>query len=124
VLVVDDSSTMRSIVRKILSASRFRMQVEEASEGIAALKQIASGHFELVILDYQMPGLNGLETLSEIKRKTPQVSVVLMTSGPDEALAERARAAGAAAFLRKPFYATDIDLVMCGVFGLRKPTSE
>jgi FixJ family two-component response regulator len=44
-----------------------------------------------------------------------------MTSQPDEAIAERARVAGAAAFLRKPFYASDIDAVLCGVFGLRMP---
>ena len=69
VLVVDDSLTMRSIVRKILVASRFRLELAEAQEGIDALKQIASGKFDLVFLDYNMPGLNGVETLSEIKRQ-------------------------------------------------------
>jgi CheY-like chemotaxis protein len=121
VLVVDDSATMRSIVRKILAGSRFRMEVAEASEGIAALKQIASGRFDVVILDYNMPGLNGVETLSEIRRLSPQVSVVLMTSAPDQAIADRARAVGAVAFLRKPFYPSDIDTVICGVLGLRAP---
>jgi CheY-like chemotaxis protein len=111
VLVVDDSQTMRSIVRKILSATSYRLAVVEAEEGIQALKNITSGQFDLAFLDYNMPGLNGVETLAEIKRVNPHVAVVIMTSTPDEALAERARGAGAAAFLKKPFYPTDIDAV-------------
>jgi CheY-like chemotaxis protein len=72
-----------------------------------------------VFLDYNMPGLNGLETLSEIKRLHPLVQVVLMTSVEDDAIARRARTAGAAAFLRKPFYPADIDAVLHGIYGLR-----
>ena len=119
VLVVDDSSTTRSIVRKILSASRFKLEIAEAQEGIQALKQIGSGKFDLVVLDYNMPGLNGVETLSEIKRQHPRLCVVMMTGTPDEAVAEKARSAGAAAFLKKPFYPSDIDAVLYSVFGLR-----
>jgi CheY-like chemotaxis protein len=118
VLVVDDSSTMRSIVRKILSASRFAFDVHEAAEGIGALEQIGAGNFGMVFLDYNMPGFNGIETLSEIKRIAPQVSVVMMTSTFDQALAERARVAGALAFLKKPFYPADIDAVLERHYGL------
>jgi CheY-like chemotaxis protein len=71
VLIVDDSGTIRSIVRKILSASRFAMHCHEAEEGIAALNQLRNGNFGMVFLDYNMPGLNGIETLSEIKRERP-----------------------------------------------------
>ena len=46
----------------------------------------------------------------------------MMSSVQDEAVAERARAAGAAAFLRKPFYASDIDAVLHSVYGLRTPS--
>src|SRR5262249_3176608 len=119
VLIVDDSATMRTIVRKLLSGTRFPLEIVEAPEGIDALKQVASGKFDFVFLDYNMPGLNGIETLSEIKRQYPKVQVVIMTSVPDETVAERARAAGAAAFLRKPFYPADIDAVLEGHYGLR-----
>jgi CheY-like chemotaxis protein len=119
VLLVDDSSTMRSIVRKILAGSRFPLQVAEAAEGIDALKQIASGKFDVVVLDYNMPGLNGIETLSEIKRQHPRVGVVTMTSTPNEIIAEHARAAGAAAFLSKPFYPHDIDAALLSLAGFR-----
>jgi CheY-like chemotaxis protein len=119
VLVVDDSLTMRSIVRKILVASRFRLDLSEAQEGVDALRQIASGKFDLVFLDYNMPGLNGVETLSEIKRQCPDLHVVIMTSTADEGVAERARHAGAVAFLKKPFYPADIDAILHRIFGLQ-----
>ena len=112
---------MRSIVRKILSASRFALDVHEAAEGIAALNQLRSGNFGLVFLDYNMPGFNGLETLSEIKRESPNVAVVMMTSTVDNAIADRAHAAGALAFLKKPFYPADIDAVLERYYGLHVP---
>lgn len=119
VLIVDDSGTMRSIVRKILSGSRFALDMHEAAEGFAALEQLRSGNFGMVFLDYNMPGLNGFETLSEIKREAPGVAVVMMTSTLDNAIADRAHAEGALAFLKKPFYPADIDAVLERFYGLR-----
>ncbi len=119
VLVVDDSGTMRSIVRKILSASRFTLAIEEAAEGQAALDRLRGENFGIVILDYNMPGLNGLETLTEIKLECPKVAVVMMTTTLDTTVSDRARAMGALAFLKKPFYPADIDAVLEGYFGLR-----
>lgn len=112
VLIVDDSSTMRSIVRKILSASRFPLDVHEAAEGFSAINALKNDNFGLVFLDYNMPGFDGLETLSEIKRGNPNVAVVMMTSSVDSAVAERAHKAGVLDFLRKPFYPADIDAVL------------
>lgn len=111
VLVVDDSSTMRSIVRKILGGCRYAMDLAEAEEGIAALQMMREGRFDFVFLDYNMPGLNGFETLQEIKREHPHTAVVMISSAVDGSMAERAQAAGAAAFLKKPFYPADIDAV-------------
>jgi len=118
VLVVDDSRTMRSIVRKILSASRYVLDVAEADEGITALKQLATG-IDLVLLDYNMPGFNGFETLAEIKRVAPKVHVVMMTSNVDDAVIVKARTSGAMAFLKKPFYPADIDAVLDRMYEAR-----
>ncbi len=115
VLIVDDSSTMRSIVRKILVASRYALDVSEADEGVAALKNIGRG-VDLVLLDYNMPGFNGIETLAEIKRVAPQVNVVMMTSAENTKLVDEAEASGAAGFLRKPFYPTDIDEILDRIY--------
>lgn len=118
-LIVDDSATVRSIVRKILLASRFALDVHEASEGVAALEQLRSGNFGMVFLDYNMPRLNGFETLSEIRHKNPNVAVVMITSTDDGTLAERAYKAGALGFLKKPFYPADVDAVLERYHGLQ-----
>jgi len=118
VLIVDDSSTMRSIVRKTLTATRFPLDFSEADEGFAALKLVRDDDFHIVFLDYNMPEFNGLETLSEFKRENRRVSVVMMTSAQDNDLADRARALGAA-FLKKPFFPADIEALLCRFYGLR-----
>jgi CheY-like chemotaxis protein len=118
VLIVDDSSTMRSIVRKTLAATRFPLDFREVGEGFAALKLVREDNFHIVLLDYNMPDFNGLETLSEFKREKLRVSVVMMTSAQDDELAERARALGAA-FLKKPFFPKDIEALLCSFYGLR-----
>jgi DNA-binding NtrC family response regulator len=117
VLVVDDSSTMRSIVRKILGATRFPFAVSEAAEGAAALKLAGENEFDIVFLDYNMPGFNGLETLAEFKRAKRRMTVVVMSSAPDASLVERVRLQGAA-FLKKPFFPADIEAVLTRHYGL------
>jgi CheY-like chemotaxis protein len=118
VLIVDDSATMRSIVRKTLAATRFPLDVSEVDAGLAALKLVRDGEFHIVFLDYNMPDFSGLETLAEFKREGRQITVVLITSTQDEALARKARELGAA-FLKKPFFPADIEAVLCGFYGLR-----
>lgn len=117
VLIVDDSGTMRSIVRKILSVSRFQLDVHEAGEGVAALERLRRDNFGLVFLDHNMPGLDGVATLREIKREAPDVAVVMMTTTVEEAVVEAAMVAGAFGFLKKPFYPADIDRVLDRYFG-------
>jgi CheY-like chemotaxis protein len=121
VMIVDDSGVMRTIVRKILDASQFRLDISEAREGTDALAKISSGAVDMVLLDYNMPGLNGLETLIEIKRETPSVAVVMMSSTFDPAVSARAGDVGAAGFLKKPFFPKDVDEVLERHYGLRAP---
>jgi len=118
VLVVDDSATMRSIVRKILTATRFPLEVTEVAQGVEAIEVARDTAFDIVFLDYNMPGFNGLETMAEFRREKRRVTFVLMTSTQDDALAERTRAQGAT-FLKKPFFLADIEAVLCGFYGLR-----
>lgn len=121
VLVVDDSATVRSIVRKIMRASRFSLETEETDEGAAALELVRSGRFDIVFVDCNMPGFDGFTMLTEIKRNHPRVDTVMMTGTRDESIFERARAAGAKGFLVKPFFPQDIDAVLCRLFGLSAP---
>lgn len=117
VLVVDDSATMRSIVRKVLAATRFPLEVTEVQQGFDAIELARKVEFHIVFLDYNMPGFSGLETMAEFRREKHNPHFVLITSAGDEAVAERARAQGAA-FLKKPFFPDDIEAVLCRFYGL------
>jgi CheY-like chemotaxis protein len=118
VLVVDDSATMRSIVRKLLAGTRFPLEISEADQGFAALKLVRERPIDIVFLDYNMPDFSGLETLSEFKREKRRFMVVIMTSASDDTLADRAHELGAA-FLKKPFYPADLEAVLCRFYGLK-----
>jgi CheY-like chemotaxis protein len=118
VLIVDDSPTMRAIVRRLLEATRFSFEIAEADEGFAALDLTRDNAFDLVFLDHNMPGFSGLETLAEFRRERRRVNVVIMTSQEDGSLSDRARDRGAA-FLKKPFFQRDIEMLLCRFYGLR-----
>ena len=120
-LIIDDSVTMRGIVRKILGACRFPVQVSETNDGMKALEDLGSGKFDIVFLDCNMPGVDGFALLSELRRLKPRVAVVMMTSTGDLAIAARAYAGGAAAFLKKPFFPADVDRVLYDFHGIEAP---
>jgi CheY-like chemotaxis protein len=118
VLLVDDSPTMRSIVRKGLAATRFPLDVTEADQGAQALALGRAQAFDFVLFDHNLPGLSGLEAIAEFRRARRYPAFVLMTSTGDAALAEKARAQGVV-FLKKPFYPADIEWILCRFCGLR-----
>jgi len=118
VLVVDDSATIRSIVRKALSATRFAFEVGEAVDGADALRLIREDHYDVIFVDQNMPDTSGLECLARIKQLRPDIAAIVMTSMQNAALADEARTLGAA-FLRKPFFPPDIENALCGFYGLR-----
>jgi CheY-like chemotaxis protein len=118
VLVVDDSSTMRSIVRKILAATRFPLEVTEAEQGGEAIELARESEFAVAFVDQHLPGLSGLETIGEIRREQRNPTFVLMTSATDAAFVTQARAHGVG-YLKKPFFPADMENVLCGFYGLR-----
>jgi DNA-binding response OmpR family regulator len=120
VLVAADSDSLRVVVRKILRASRFDLDVHEAADGSGTLDSLRKRGFGLVFLDTNMPALNGAEILQAIKRARPNVSVVMM-SGSGRSTAEPEKAAKALALLKKPFYPADVDAVLERYFGLTPP---
>ena len=117
-LIVDDSSTVRSVIRKVLQASRFKFETEEAADGSAATQFAKKQRFDIVFLDHQMPGLDGFATLAELKRVQPDIKVIMITGTRDVRIEDRARAEGARDFLYKPFFAKDIDAALNRLLGL------
>lgn len=83
VLIVDDSSTVRSVIRKVLQASRFKLEAEEAEEGSVAIERAKKQRFDLVFLDCQMPGIDGFAALGILKSAHPDMKVVMITGTRD-----------------------------------------
>lgn len=115
-LIVDDSSIMRAIVRKVLAGSKFAFQVAEASDGMMALEMMSDFRAAIVFLDVNMPGMSGFDVLAHIRRDHLRAAVVMMSSASNNEIADRAHGARALAFLRKPFYAEDVDTVLEGYY--------
>jgi len=120
-LIVDDSKTVRRIVQKVLTNSIFNIEVTEAGNGEAAVECCESGDFDVVFVDCNMPGINGVETLERLIENDPGAKVIMMTSERNEERRRWALDRGATAFLYKPFYARDIDRELHALFGLRLP---
>ncbi|ARA94189.1 response regulator [Rhodothermaceae bacterium RA] len=86
--------------------------VTSATNGPDAVEQVRQGHFEVVLLDEQMPGMGGLETLAEIKRIAPDVPVVMVTKSEEEHLMEEALGGQISDYLTKPVNPSQI-LLTC-----------
>lgn len=120
-LIVDDSATVRRIIRRVLASSIFDIEATDASDGAAALAFCESGDFDVVFLDCNMPGLDGLETLERLRQRDANVKAIMITGDRNEAWRRLALARGAVAFLYKPFYPADIDRELHAIFGLPMP---
>jgi two-component system, chemotaxis family, chemotaxis protein CheY len=106
ILMVDDSSSLRSVVRIALSGAGY--EVIEACDGKDALNKLAGlggKKVHLVISDVNMPNMNGIEFVTQLKQNpnfkfTP---VIMLTTEGQDAMKEKGRAAGAKAWVMKPF---------------------
>jgi DNA-binding NtrC family response regulator len=121
VLVVDDSATVRRIIRKVFANSIFNIDVTEAGDGQSAIDACETGEFDAVFLDCNMPGLPGVDTLEQLLERDPGVKVIMISGERNEERRRWALNRGAAAFLYKPFNAYDIDRELHALFGLRMP---
>jgi CheY-like chemotaxis protein len=120
-LVVDDSATVWRIIRKVFANSIFNIDVTEAGDGQTALDYCENGEFDVVFLDCNMPGLAGTATLERLLERDPGVKVIMISGERNETRRRWALERGAAAFLYKPFNATDVDRELHALFGLRTP---
>lgn len=100
VLLVEDSPTDVLLTEEALAqASRFRLR---SSERLGeALRLLSEAHFDVVLLDLNLPDSQGLDTLQALRRKNPKVAVIVLTGKDDEELAVRALQEGAKDYLVK-----------------------
>jgi DNA-binding NtrC family response regulator len=101
VLVVDDDQGLRQSLSSTLTSSN-KYQVEEAFDGVNALEKVKSNSYDIVILDIDMPRMNGLQALTKIKEFNPGIIVLMMTAFATIDAAVQSVKEGAYNYLSKP----------------------
>ncbi|HEX8046601.1 response regulator [Rhizobium sp.] len=103
ILTVDDSASIRLTTKIALSNAGYT--VTEAVDGADGLAKAKAGRFDIIVTDLNMPNMNGLTMIEEL-RKLPAhmgVPIIFLTTESDAALKSQAKAAGATGWLTKPF---------------------
>ncbi len=122
VLIVDDESTIIESLEGILSDDGF--EVMHAFNGYEALKKIETESPDIVLLDIWMPGMDGIETLKEIKKSFPNIPVVMITGHGSIESAVDATKSGAYDFLEKPLSIDKVMVTINNALNFRKLEEE
>lgn len=112
-LVVDDSRVIRLVARRILESLNFA--VEEAADGRQAMAACQKRMPDVILLDWNMPEMNGIDFLRALRAEGNTTSFGFVTSESTPAMREQAIEAGAAFLLAKPFSADDFQNILAGV---------
>src|SRR5579864_6277443 len=111
ILLVDDEPGMLRYIRTLLEVDDYK--VETASTGEEALKHVQKGlQPDLVLLDVLMPGIDGLETLEQLRKGQPALKVVMLSCVDDTRKVVQAMKLGAQDYLTKPFQKAELDKVI------------
>ncbi|MEO6712688.1 MAG: response regulator transcription factor [Mycobacteriales bacterium] len=100
VVLVDDQAAFRSAARTVLGMLRWEV-VGEAESGEAGVDEVAATQPDVVLMDINLPGINGIEATRRIVAQRPQTRVVLLSTYAAEDLPDDAVSCGAAAYVRK-----------------------
>ena len=106
ILVVDDNNDLRTIVSKILSRLGYEVSSADSSEN--GLRIFLKNKFDIVLSDFEMPGMDGVALACSVKKCSPRTRVVIMTGGGKETVFSRERPA-VDKVISKPFTLAEID---------------
>ena len=118
VLVIDDQDSIRRVVRRALEQDGH--EVFDASDGELGMEILESHSFDVVITDIFMPGQDGIVTLRQVRKRFPEVKVIVISGGDSTGmmdLRQDAELLGAVTSLQKPFNAREIMDVVRSVLG-------
>ncbi len=109
ILVVDDFSTMRRIIKNLLKELGFK-HIEEADDGSTALPKLREGDFDLLITDWNMPGMQGIDLLKAVRAdpKLARLPVLMVTAESKREQIVEAAQAGVNGYIVKPFTAATL----------------
>lgn len=120
VLIVDDSATMRAVIKKAIKVSGFKVgDFLEAADGQEAMAVLADGWVDVVLSDINMPNMNGLELMAAMQ-KDPllrEIPVVMITTEGSEKKVQMVKEMGAKGYIRKPFLPEDIKKTLNSIMG-------
>jgi DNA-binding NarL/FixJ family response regulator len=94
ILVVDDSQLMRGCLRTLLEQQDSWRVCSEATNGREAIERAQQTAPDVIVLDFQMPEMNGLDAAREIRRRSPDVPILMLTLHMSRQLADQAKRAG------------------------------
>ena len=100
-LIVDDNRDLGKLTSEILKERGFRVNI--AFDGVSALARIKQEPYDLMILDYRLPGISGLTVLEKTQQIRPNLKTIMISAFGDDSTRARAKELGAYAFLDKPF---------------------
>jgi len=103
ILAVDDSASIRQAIKIALAGEGY--QVAEAGDGVEGLAKAGAGGFDLIITDLNMPNMDGLTMIRQLRTKPAGagVPILFLTTESDAEIKAQAKAAGATGWLTKPF---------------------
>lgn len=110
ILIVDDDDELRANLSEILKGNGY--QTDEASSGKEAIEKAVSEEFDIVLLDLMMPGISGMDVLTELKKVKPRTKVIMITAFATIDNAVEAIKKGAADYISKPFRIEELDITI------------
>jgi len=122
ILVVEDGRSQRDMLRDFLAGEGH--DLSDAANGEKAFEMVKNGYFDLVLLDYKMPGMDGMAVLKEVKDLNPEIDVILMTAYGTIETAVKAMKAGAADYITKPIELDELLLQIEKISEFRNLTKE
>ena len=117
ILTVDDSPSLRMAIKIALTGAGYA--VTEAGDGVEGLSKATSTHFDMIVTDLNMPNMDGLTMIEELRKSPAQagVPIIFLTTESDAEMKQRAKAAGATGWLVKPFVPDQLVKVARKVLG-------
>ena len=107
ILIVEDDNKMREALMQIMAREKY--EVTTAASGEEALKIFKNQHFDLVISDLKLPGIDGMEVLNAIHAFRPETGIIIITAYDDPANRLVGKLQGVHSYLIKPFSADEIE---------------
>jgi CheY-like chemotaxis protein len=103
ILLAEDEEVLRMLIVDTLEDNGY--EIDEASDGLEALQYITENEYDLVLVDYMMPGLTGLEVIEKVRSipSKQHLKIMMLTAKSQQKDEERAKQVGANYFLAKPF---------------------